>query len=105
LAVVDGHAELLAPGPQGSQQTLAADRCEPMPAGREHLSVEVHIDVIPDRKVPCEPLVESGVGLLNPAKSLVREDDTEPEGIVGRISLPDLDPVVRVEELDQGGQV
>jgi hypothetical protein len=65
----------------------------------------VHIDVIPDRKVPCEPLVESGVGLLNPAKSLVREDDTEPEGIVGRISLPDLDPVVRVEELDQGGQV
>jgi hypothetical protein len=84
---------------------LAADRGEAMPAGREHLSVEVHVDVIPDRKVPCEPLVESGVGLFNAAKRLVREDDTEPEGVVGRVPLPDVDPVARVEELDQGGQI
>ncbi|GAC1642321.1 MAG: hypothetical protein NVS9B11_10660 [Candidatus Dormibacteraceae bacterium] len=69
------------------------------------MSVDVHVDVIPDRKVPCEPLVESGVGLLYAAKSLVREDDTEPKCVVGRIPLPDLDLVVTIEELDQGGQV
>ena len=105
MAVIDRYAELLAPCAQGSQQALAADRGEAMPAGREHLSVEVHVDVIPDRKVPRKPFVEIGVGLFYAAKSLVREDDTEPEGVVGCISFPELDPVARVEELAQGGQV
>jgi hypothetical protein len=67
-----------------------------MPARREHVSAEVHVDVIPDREVPGEQLVESGVGLLNAAKSLVGEDDAETEGVVGRVPLPDLDPMVRV---------
>jgi hypothetical protein len=31
------------------------------------------------------------------AKRLVREDDTEAEGVVGRVPFPNLDPVVRVE--------
>jgi hypothetical protein len=76
-----------------------------MPARREHVSAEVHVDVIPDREVPGEQLVESGVGLLNAAKSLVGEDDAETEGVVGRVPLPDLDPMVRVQELDKGRQV
>ena len=105
LAVVDGHAELLAPRAQDRQQASAADGGEAMPAGREHLPMEVHVDVIPDRKVLREPLKEISVGLLDAAKRLIREDDAEPERIVGGVPLPDLDPVVRVEELDQGGQI
>ena len=67
--------------------------------------MKVHVDVIPNRKVPCKPLVEIGVCLLDAAEGLVGEDDTEPEGVVGRVLLPDLDAVVRVEELDQCRQV
>jgi hypothetical protein len=67
--------------------------------------MEVHVDVIPDRKVLSEPLIESSVGLLDAAKRLIREDDAEPERIVDSVPLPDLDPVVWVEEFDQGGQV
>jgi hypothetical protein len=64
--------------------------------------VEMHVDVIPDGKVPFESPVEGGVGLLYASQRLVREDDTEPKGVVGGIPLPNLDPVIWVEELDEG---
>jgi hypothetical protein len=67
--------------------------------------VKVHVDVIPDRKVPCKPSIEIRVGLLDAAEGLVGEDDAESKGVLGRVLLPDLDAVVRVEELDQGCQV
>jgi hypothetical protein len=65
----------------------------------------MHVDVIPDGKVLGELFVEAGVGLFNAAQGLVREDDTKTEGVVGRVPLPDLDLVARVEELDQRRKV
>jgi hypothetical protein len=102
---MDIHAELLAPRTQDRQQSLAADRGEAMSARCEDLAVEVHVDVIPDRKVPSEPFVEGGVSLFYATQRLVGEDDTEPEGVVGSVPLPDLDLVLRVEELYQGREV
>ena len=63
------------------------------------------IDVIPDREVPGELLVESGIGLLDAAESLVREDDAKPERIVGSVSLPDRDLMVRVQELEKSREI
>jgi hypothetical protein len=65
----------------------------------------VHVDVIPNGKVPCKPLVEISIGLFDAAEGLIGEDDSKPKGVLGRVLLPDLDAVVRVEELDQGRQV
>jgi len=61
----------------------------------------MHVDVVPDRKVLREALVESSVGVLDAAERLVGKDDPEPEGFVCGISLPDLDLVVWVQQLDQ----
>jgi hypothetical protein len=68
---MDGHAELLASGTQDRQESLAADRREAVPARREDLSVEMHVDVIPDGEINCEPLVKGGVGLFNTSQRLV----------------------------------
>jgi hypothetical protein len=65
----------------------------------------VHVDVIPGRKVLGKPLVESRVGVLDASKSLVGKDDTEPKRVVSCVSLPDLDLVLRVQQLDQRRQV
>jgi hypothetical protein len=71
----------------------------------EDLPVEVHVDVVPDRKVLREALIEGGIGILDAAESLVGKDDPEPKSVVCGISLPDLDLVVGVEQLDQRRQV
>ena len=65
----------------------------------------VHVDVVPGCKVLREPLVETGVGVLDAAERLVGEDNAEPESVVGGVSLPDLDLIVGVQELDQSRQV
>jgi hypothetical protein len=65
----------------------------------------MHIDVVPDGKVLREALEESGVGMLDAAERLVGKDDPEPESVVRSISLPDLDLVVGVQQLDQRRQV
>ena len=76
-----------------------------MPSRGEDLPVVMHVDVVPCRKVFGESLIESSIGVLDASESLVRKDDAEPERVVCRISLPDLDLVPRVEQLDQGRQV
>jgi len=76
-----------------------------MPAGGEYLAVKMHIDVVPGRKVPGEPFVESRVGMLDASKRLVRKDDPESKGVIRGISLPNLDLVLRVEELDKRRKV
>jgi hypothetical protein len=65
----------------------------------------VHVDVVPRRKVFGEPLIESRVGVLDATESFVGKDDTEPKRVVSGVSLPDLDLVVRVQQLDQRRQV
>jgi hypothetical protein len=65
----------------------------------------MHIDVVPDRKVLREALVERGVGILDAAERLVGKDDPEPKSVVCSISFPDLDLVAGVEQLDQRRQV
>ena len=69
------------------------------------MPVVMHVDVVPGRKILGEPLLERGVGVLDASEGLVRKDDTKPKGVVGGISLPDLDFVLRVEQLDQRRQV
>ena len=71
LAVMDGDAELLAPGPQDRQQALAADGREAMSSRGQNLPVVVDVDVIPNRKVMRQPLKEGGVGLLYAAQRFV----------------------------------
>ncbi len=102
---MDRDSKLLAPGAEDRQQPLAADGGEPMSTRREHVAPKVHIDVIPDCEVLGEPLVEGGVGVLDTDQCLVREHNTKPKRVVRRISLPDLDPVVWVEELYERGQI
>jgi hypothetical protein len=102
---VDGDAELLASFTQDREQPLPADRGKAMPSRGEDLAVVVHIDVVPGRKVSVEALIESGVSVLDTAESLVGKDDAEPKCVVSRVSLPDLDLVLRVQQLDQRRQV
>ncbi len=105
LPVVDVHPEFLAPLAQDGQQALAADRGKAVPAGRDHVAAVVDVDVVPDREIPRELLVERGVRLLDSPQSFVREHDPEAECVVGRVALPDLDPVVWVEELHERRQI
>lgn len=65
----------------------------------------VNVDVIPGREISGELLIESGVGVLDASQRLVGKDDPEPKRVVGSVSLPDLDLVLRVEQLDQRRQV
>jgi hypothetical protein len=65
----------------------------------------VHVDVVPDRKVLRQPLVESSVCLLDATERLVGKDDPETKGVVGSISLPDLDLFVSIQQLDQRRQI
>jgi hypothetical protein len=68
---VDGHAELLAPGAQDRQQSLAADRGESVPTRSQNLPVVVDVDVIPNRKVLRQALKESCICLFDAAERLV----------------------------------
>jgi hypothetical protein len=102
---VDGDAELLAPLPQDREQPLPADGGEAMPSRGEDVAVVVDVDVVPGRKVSREPLIESGVGMLDATESLVGKDDTEPKRVVSGVSFPDLDLVLGVQQLDQRRQV
>ncbi len=71
LAVVDGYTGLLAPLTQDRQQALPADGRKAVPARGEDLSVEMDVDVVPDRKVFRESFVESRVGMLDATEGLV----------------------------------
>src|SRR2546430_1895760 len=101
----DLHAELLAPLTQDGKQPLPADGGEPVPARRKYLAAEVHVDVVPDREVLREPLVEGRVGVLDATERLVGKDNPEPKRIVGGVALPYLDLVPGVQQLDQRRQV
>ena len=102
---MDRHAKFLAPLAQDPQQTLPADRREPVPARCEDVPVVVHVDVVPDCKVLREPLIKGGVGVFDATERLVGKDDAEPERVVRGVSFPDLYLVVGVQELDQRRQV
>jgi hypothetical protein len=65
----------------------------------------MHVDVVPDCEVLGEPFVKRGVRVLDPSERLVGEDDAEPKSVVRGISLPYLDLVLRVQQLDQRRQV
>src|SRR5256885_6044775 len=65
----------------------------------------MHVDVIPDRKVLCESVVEVRIGMLDASKGLVRKHNPESKRVVGGVSLPDLDLVFRVQKLDQRGEI
>jgi hypothetical protein len=65
----------------------------------------MHVDVVPDRKILREALVEAGVGVLDAAERLVGKDDPEPKSVVSGIPFPDLDLVVSVQQLDQRRQI
>ncbi len=104
-SVVDADTEPLAPLTQDRQQPLPADGGKPVPARRENVAAEMHVDVVPDRKIPGQSLVETRVGVLDPAQRLVRKDNSEPKRVISGVPLPDLDLVLRIQQLDQGRQV
>jgi hypothetical protein len=102
---VDGDAELFAPFAQDREQPLPADGGETVPSRCEDLPVVVNVDVVPRREVFGEPFVEGGVGVLDSSEGLVGKDDAEPKRVVCGVSLPDLDLVFWVQQLDQRRQV
>ena len=103
--MADADPELLAPFLEDRQQPLPADGCEPVPARGEDMATVMDVDVVPDRKILGESVVEGGVRMLDATERLVGEDDAETECIVRRVSLPDLDLVLRVQELEQRRQI
>src|SRR5437660_10697179 len=103
--MVDVDAELLASLSQDPQQALPADRCKAMAARGEDLPPVVDVDVIPYREVFREPFIESRIGVFDASERLVGKNHPETEGVVRGISLPDLDLVLWVQELDQRRQV
>src|SRR5438132_1540260 len=105
LAVVDGHARLFASLAQDCEQPLPADCRKRVPSRGEDPAAVVNVDVVPDRKVFGEPLVESRVRVFDSSERLVREHDPEPERVVCCIPFPDLDPGAPVQKLDQCRQV
>src|SRR6266446_6613571 len=104
-AVMDGDSKLLASLTEDREQPLPADGGKPMTARGEDLPVEMHVDVVPDRKILREALVKGGVSMLDAAERLVGKDDPEPESVVCGISLPNLDMVFGVQQLDQRRQI
>src|SRR5205085_8316082 len=90
VAVVDDGPELLASLAQDGKEALPADRGKAMTPRREDPAAKVHVDVVPGCEVFREALVESGVGVLDPAQRLVREDDPESERVVWGVPLPGL---------------
>ena len=69
------------------------------------MATVMDVDVVPDRKILGESVVEGGVRMLDATERLVGEDDAETECIVRRVSLPDVDLVLRVQELEQRRQI
>src|SRR6202049_1277926 len=63
------------------------------------------VDVIPACELPGHCTLDRGVGVLDAAERLVREDHAEPEGVVGGIALPHGDLVARVELLGKCREV
>ena len=105
LAIVDGDAGLSTPVAQDREQPLPADGGETMPSRGKDLPVVMHVDVVPGREILGEPFIEIGVGMLDASERFVGKDDPKPKGVIGGVSLPDLDLVLRVQQLDQGRQV
>ena len=93
-AEVHGHVERRAPRLQDLQQPTPAHRREAVPTAGDHLALEVHVDVVPDRELALHRRVDRGVRVLDAAERLVAEHDPEAERVVGRVALPHGDLVL-----------
>ena len=92
-AEVQGHAQLEAARLEDLEQTTPAHRRERVAAAGDHLTLEVDVDVVPDRELGLHLLEHHRVGVLDPAEGLVAEHDPEAEGVVRRVALPHRDLV------------
>ena len=87
------------------EQAAPAHGGEPVAAAGDDLAAVVHVDVVPARELALHLPVDAGVGVLDAAERLVGEDDTEAEGVIGRIALPDCDVGSGQQLARQGGEV
>ncbi len=89
--------DLQEPAPAECREAVAS-------GGVAHASVH-DVDVVPAHQLVLERRVHHRVGVLDPAERLVGEHDTEAEGVVGGVALPDGDLTALVEALEQRGGV
>ena len=106
---VQRHVELAASLVEDLQEPAAAHRGEPMAAAGDDLSLEVDVDVVPDRELALHLREDHRVGVLDAAERLVAEHHAEPEGVVRGVPLPDRDLVLlsggRGQLLGEGREV
>src|SRR4051794_15096928 len=76
-----------------------------MPTAGDRLAAVVDIDVVPAGELALHRLMDRSVGVLDPTQSLIGEDHTEAERVVGGVSLPDGDLVIRAELLGQRREI
>lgn len=101
-AEAEAYAEGVAAVVQDPQQSASAQRGEAVAAGRLGDAAVDDVDVVPAYERVLEGPVHDGVGVFDAAEGLVGEDDTEAEGVLGGVALPDGDLAGRVEPLEQG---
>ncbi|MDQ0940092.1 hypothetical protein QFZ67_001797 [Streptomyces sp. V1I1] len=104
-AEAEAHAEGFAAPVQYLQQATSPEGGEAVPAGGEGAVAVDDVDVVPPYELVLERAVDDGVGVLDPAESLVGEDDAEAEGVVGGVALPDGDVAFGAEPLEQRGGI
>lgn len=80
---------------------MATECGEAVAAGGLGVAAVDDVDVVPADELALECGVDGGVGVLDAAEGLVGEDDTEAEGVVGGVALPEGDLALRAEPLEQ----
>jgi hypothetical protein len=85
---VYAHPEVCRPVAKDVEQPDPAHGGEAVPAGGDHFTAVVDIDVVPAGELGLHRLVDRPIGMLDPAECLVGEHHTETEGVIGRVALP-----------------
>ena len=87
------------------EQAAAGDGPEPDAAAAQHLAVDAHLDRVPGVGASQDLVVGCPVLLAQVAHRLLREDDAEPEGVVGPVALVNGHLVAGIAALDEHREV
>ena len=105
MLVVQFDAEFRGAFLQDAEQGPPRDAAETVAAGRDHPTAEMDVDIVPMFEALDDPALRHRVAAAEGRQRLVREHDAPAERVVRPVALMDLDPMRRVGQLHQNGEI